>query len=243
MHYLYQALPFYPTNATDLHSPGITMPSPLRVRYQTIEFGDIDIHLCTLRDKQQFSDPNGIAFDLGISSALWPMFGVLWPSSLVLAHYISDYQINHKRILEIGCGLALSSLLLNKKNADITATDYHPDAGFFLQRNTRLNDGGAIGFERVSWADKTDTLGRYDIIIGSDLLYEDQHIKLLSGFIENHANPKCEVIITDPGRGRKNKLGLLMEKQGFCYSHIKPIHTYYLDSTYKGHILLFQRES
>jgi hypothetical protein len=32
----------------------------IRLRYQTIEFGDIDIHLCTLRDKQQFDDPNGV---------------------------------------------------------------------------------------------------------------------------------------------------------------------------------------
>ena len=29
---------------------------PLRYKYQTIEFGDNDIHLRTLKDKQQFSD-------------------------------------------------------------------------------------------------------------------------------------------------------------------------------------------
>lgn len=59
------------------------MPS-LRFRYQTIEFGgagNMDIHVRTLRDKQQFSDINQLAENLGISSASWPIFGVVWDSS------------------------------------------------------------------------------------------------------------------------------------------------------------------
>jgi len=96
----------------------------LRLSYQTIEFGKIDIHLCTLRNKQEFHDPEGTAEALGISSATWPIFGILWPSSLVLAHFVSNYDIGTKRVLEIGCGTALSSLLLNKQHVDITATDY-----------------------------------------------------------------------------------------------------------------------
>lgn len=217
------------------------MTSLARVRYQTIEFGTTDIHLCTLRDKQQFSDPKGIADALGISSAMWPLFGVIWPSSLVLAHYISNYETAGKRILEVGCGMALSSLLLNKQNADITATDYHPEVELFLQRNALLNHDKIISFERVSWGDNSDSLKRFDLIIGSDLLYEDQHIKQLAMFIENHANPNCEVILVDPGRGRKNKLTLQMDKYGFSNSHTKPIHTDYLHDPFKGHILKFWR--
>ena len=87
------------------------MTYPLRIRYQTIEFDNIDIHLCTLRDKQQFSDQRDEAHDFGISSASWPLFGVIWPSSLVLANYILDYKTEGKKILELGCGIALTSLL------------------------------------------------------------------------------------------------------------------------------------
>ncbi len=63
----------------------------LRLRYQTIEFGDIDIHLCTLRNRQEFSDPKGIAAQLGISAASGPVFGVIWPSGLVLANFIENH--------------------------------------------------------------------------------------------------------------------------------------------------------
>ena len=58
------------------------MSSP-RIRYQTIEIKDIDIHVRTLRDNQQFSDDDEIASRLGISSAMWPLFGVIWASEEV----------------------------------------------------------------------------------------------------------------------------------------------------------------
>ena len=86
------------------------MPA-FRIRYQTIEIGDVDIHLRTLRDRQQYDDPDHIAEDLGISSATWPIFGIVWPSGEVLAQFMSDFQIEGKRILEVGCGIGLTSLL------------------------------------------------------------------------------------------------------------------------------------
>lgn len=213
----------------------------LRLCYQTIEFGKIDIHLCTLRNKQEFHDPEGIAEALGISSAAWPIFGVMWPSSLVLAHLVCNADIGTRRVLEIGCGTALSSLLLNKQQVDITATDHHPEAQAFLNRNSKLNGDAIIPFERTGWADHTDSLGRFDLIIGADLLYEDEHITLLSDFIQEHANPNCEVIIVDPGRGRKNKLEKKMRENGYTSLFTKPENTDYLDGDFKGHILKFMR--
>ena len=63
----------------------------IRFKYQTIEFGEDDIHLRTLRDKQQFRDEEKKAEKLGISSATWPLFGIVWPSSEVLANFIYYY--------------------------------------------------------------------------------------------------------------------------------------------------------
>lgn len=214
----------------------------LRLSYQTIEFDKIDIHLCTLRDNQEFYDPDKIAEKLGISSATWPIFGVVWPSGLVLAHYMKDYETGTKRILEVGCGMALSSLLLNKKEADITATDYHPEVNKFLERNALLNGDEPINFEQVDWSNNDDSLGQFDLIIGSDLLYEDEHTELLVEFLASHANPSCEVIIVDPGRGRKNSLSAKMIELGFVSTQHKPEHTDFLVKEFKGHILKFVRK-
>ncbi len=216
------------------------MPS-LRVSYQTIEFDDVDIHLRTLRDKQEFLDVGGIAEKLGISSAQWSLFGVVWPSSEVLAHLMSDFAINNKRILEIGCGIGLTSLILNKRKADITATDYHPEAEDFLEQNVALNKGEAIPFVRTGWADDLSELGEFDLILGSDLLYEDEHAELLSRFIDQHAKSDCEVIIVDPGRGRHARFSKLMVKLGYAHSQSRPVETNYLPNNFKGQILRYDR--
>jgi len=60
--------------------------SALRIRYQTIEFENTDIHVRTLRDKQQYCDDNGVAEKLeflqphgpflelyGIRAWFWPI--------------------------------------------------------------------------------------------------------------------------------------------------------------------------
>lgn len=215
--------------------------SSLRFRYQTLEFGDTDIHVRTLRDRQQYADADGIAEALGISSANWPLFGVIWPSGEVLAHLMFGYKIRGKRILEVGCGIGLASLVLNHRMADITATDYHPEAENFLQKNTGLNGGEAIPFVRTGWCDGGSGLGEFDLIIGSDLLYERGHVEQLSGFIDHHAKLHCEVIIVDPGRSQRARFSKRMADLGYSCNENRPGHTEYLSQPFKGRIMRYLR--
>lgn len=215
--------------------------SSLRVRYQTIEFSDIDIHVRTLRDNQEFLDVDGEAEKLGISSAIWSLFGIIWPSSEVLANLMLDYQIGSKRILEVGCGIGLASLVLNHREADITATDYHPEAGNFLDANVQLNNGREIPFVRTGWEDEKSSLGKFDLVIGSDILYERFYVKPLADFINQHAKPHCDVILVDPGRPHHASFSKKMISLGYTHSQRKPAHTDYLTKPFKGKILHYQR--
>lgn len=216
--------------------------SDVRVRHTTFEFGDMDIHVRILRDMLQFKDNGGVAEKMGISSAAWPMFGVIWPSGEVLAHLMLDYQVKGKRVLEIGCGIALASLVLNRRSADITATDHHPEAESFLVYNTGLNGGKTIPFVRTGWDQSDDNkLGTFDLIIGSDLLYEDEHVDLLATFINQHGRPHCDVVIVDPGRGFHAKFSKKMVSTEYSLSQAKPESTDYLDKNFKGWILTYSR--
>lgn len=195
--------------------------STVRVRYNTIEFREFDIHVRTLRDNQQFYDPKGEALKLGISSATWPYFGIIWKSGSHLAYLMEDYPIVGKRILEIGCGVGLASLVLNHRGADITATDYHPEVRNFLNKNTQLNEDPDISFIRTSWEDPdSNILGVFDLLIGSDLLYERNNPEILAAFINQHAQQRSTVIIVDPGRGHLSKFTKHMNDFGFkCSSN------------------------
>ena len=217
------------------------MSSLPRVRYQTIEFGDVDIHLRTLRDHMQYLDVDGVAEKLGISSATWPIFGVVWASGRILAHHMIDFKIAGKKILEVGCGIGLASLVLNHRLADITATDYHPEAEAFLRENVLLNKGKKIPFVRMGWEDGENTLGRFDLVIGSDLLYERGHAEILSRFIDQHANPHCEVVLVDPGRGNQGRFSKKMTILGYSHNGQQPEKTTCPELLFKGRILSYLR--
>ncbi len=216
--------------------------SSVRVRYTTLEIGDMDIHIRTLRDALQFEDINGEAQKLGISSATWPLFGVVWPASQVLARLMLDYHVDGKRVLEVGCGIALASLILNQRLADITATDYHPEAEGFLVHNVKLNHGKKIPFVRTGWADLDDDLGKFDLIIGSDILYEVEHVNLLSAFINRHARSHCHVIIVDPRRGHHAKFSKKMAGLGYACSKEKINHTNCPGKSVICQVLTFSRQ-
>ena len=216
---------------------------PLRFRYQTFEFGDEDIHLRSLRDTQQFSDPEDEALRLGISAANWALFGVVWDSSQVLARLMLDFDIDGKRILELGCGMALSSLLVNRRGGDITATDYHPEVEEYLRRNTLLNEDAAIPYFRADWQEDESDHGRFDLIIGSDILYESFNLAALARFIQGHAKPNCQVVVVDPGRKQQGRFNQHMSENGFEHRQDKPSDSSFLSRPFSGSILNYRREN
>lgn len=213
--------------------------SSLRLRYQTIDFGEGEIHVRTLRDNQQFSDDEQVAEKLGISSATWPLFGIVWESGKVLAQLMHGKPLEGLKVLEVGCGIGLTSLMLQQRGVDITATDYHPEAESFLEANAKLNQLEPIPFERTGWTDEDDSLGLFDLIVGSDLLYEQEHAEDLSAFIDAHLKPKGEVILVDPGRGAQGQFTKKMIALG--YSHVSSELGESDEVKYKGRVLIFNR--
>lgn len=181
-----------------------------------IEFGGLPYRVQALQDLQQFSDPDHAAERAGISSAQWSLFGQPWPSGQVLATHMAGLDVAGKRVLELGCGLALASLVLARRGADVTASDYHPLAGDFLQLNGRSNGLPAIPFLQLDWEKPDPAAGRFDLIIGSDILYERRHAELLAGVIDGYAQPHAEVIVTDPGRGNAGRFVRLIGALGFA---------------------------
>lgn len=210
-------------------------------RQLVVRLGDHDFQIRALSDIQQFADPDGVAERAGISSAQWSLFGQLWPSGRVLAEAMCDFDIKGKRILEIGCGLGLASLVLRKREADITASDNHPLAETFLVQNAALNDLPKIAYRDLSWAIPDEELGRFDLLIGSDILYERDHIKLLANVVARHAQPRAEVILTDPGRGNSAPFTRALAEQGYSVNEVRSRFKESDTPPYRGRLLSYQR--
>ena len=210
--------------------------------------GEDPLLIRSLLDLQQHADPQGVAERLGISSAQWPLFGLLWPSSAHLAARLALRPVAlAERILEIGCGLGLASLVGHRRGADVTASDVHPLTATFLQENLRLNQLPAMKYRHGPWTEPAvpaagDLQGKFDLIIGSDVLYERDAQGQLATFIERHAAPVVEVWIVDPDRGNRPAFTRQMAGNGFGLTQQR------LDNAatatappYKGRLLIYQR--
>lgn len=160
---------------------------------------------------------------------------------MVLARIVLEMDIQGVSILELGCGIGLPSHILNLRKANITATDVHPCAEEFMEQNASLNDSSKIPFVRTSWLDMDGVLGRYDVIIGSDLLYERNHVGQLSSFIERHSKSSNKVVIVDPGRFLHTRFSREMEKMGYSCQKFRPETNSYLDKPFKGMVLAYER--
>jgi len=204
------------------------MPGYLTKQEQIAVDGVKDLTVRSLLDRQQYSDPLGEADRLGISSASWPHFGLLWPSGAWLAARLARRPVApEERVLEIGCGLALASMVGHRRGADVTASDCHPMAERFLLENLRLNGLRPMKYRHGQWGPHGAApwqceaqspgivAGRFDLIIGSDLLYERDAQGALAAFIGAHAAAAAEVWIVDPDRGNRPAFHRAMDAQGF----------------------------
>jgi predicted nicotinamide N-methyase len=213
-----------------------------QVKFETITVGKRPFEIRSLKDRQQYDDPAGESKKAGVSAASWPLFGVVWPSGMMLADIMDTYPADGLRILEVGCGLGLASLVMHSHGADITASDYHPMAEKFMDKNIDLNKFAPIKFEVINWATIDNSLGKFDLIIGSDVLYEPNHPLLLANFIERHADGNCKVIIVDPGRRQRTEFTRRMVENG--YSLIPGVINGVLADSleFKGKVLVYTRD-
>lgn len=230
------------------------MPGYLTKHERVAIGGGASLRICSLLDRQQYFDPLGHAQAVGISSAAWPLFGLVWPSSLHLAaHMARRPLVAGERILEVGCGLALASLVAHRKGADVTASDCHPLTALFLARNARLNRLPPLRYRLGDWAavpgaaglpgrqGRARVFGRFGLIIGSDVLYERDEAGHLSAFIDRHASARAEVLIIDPNRGNRPAFHRRMAASGFSLQET-PLGPPLADgSAYRGRLLHYRR--
>jgi predicted nicotinamide N-methyase len=231
------------------------MPGYLTKQEHISVVGVDDLLIRSLLDRQQFADPVQAAERLGIGSATWPLFGLLWPSGAQLAAHLALRPVTAgERILEIGCGLGLASLVGHRRGADITASDCHPLTETFLTENLRLNAMPPMKYRHGHWSAsalqhqhaKDDGLqalrGRFDLIIGSDVLYERDEDGLLARFIGRHAASGASVWIVDPDRGNRTAFTRHMATQGFAVLEQR-LDCLATPSTaaYKGRLLSYHR--
>jgi predicted nicotinamide N-methyase len=127
----------------------------------------------------------------------------IWPGGIVLARFIAAElapRLEGRRVVELGCGLGAPSVAAARAGAEVTATDGESAALDYARRNARQN-GVSIDARRLEWDRVPEELvGRFDLVIGAELIYDRAQIAPLAGAIDALLAPGGESWIADPSR-------------------------------------------
>lgn len=183
---------------------------PEELKRESFAVSGVSVTIESLKDLNATIDRLFSAIDAGedprLLEDLCPYFGVVWPSALAASEQLARLggALRGARVLEVGCGLALPSLVAAKLGATVTATDFHPEVPRFLSRNLELNGltASQVEYLPLNWLQlgEAPALGPFDWVVGSDILYEKQHPRAAADALTAFAGKKGRIIVTDPLR-------------------------------------------
>ncbi len=197
----------------------------IKIKYQNLitqrQLGDKLYVMETIRDLDEAIDQVCAALTTEESKDpfaedLCPYFGILWPAAEGLAQFLSNNPalIKGKNILELGSGLGFPSLVASHLGGKVLTTDYHPDAEEYFLRNCRHSQVVAE-YQRLNWRESREDIGQFDIVMGSDVLYESKHPSEVVEGLVRFVKPGGKILLSDPGRAYLQTFVKSMHEQGY----------------------------
>jgi predicted nicotinamide N-methyase len=94
--------------------------------------GDVELALLRPSSPEELIDETAFEDD-----EFLPYWAELWPAAIALAAALPE--VAGLRIVELGCGLGVPSLVAAARGAEVTATDWAADAVELLRENAARN--------------------------------------------------------------------------------------------------------
>lgn len=126
-----------------------------------------------------------------------------WPAGLELANFVcSEKNAPIKSILELGSGLGVVGLALAAKSTTsktIVLTDLSsamPLLDYNVQQNQHLIPSNVtVQTQELNWEDDTSACVKYDLIVGSDLLYNTCLIPSLVATLQRYMSSRVVIAV------------------------------------------------
>ncbi len=139
---------------------------------------------------------------------------VLWPAAIALAHEIASRPMQGLRGLELGAGTGLPGIVAASLGARVVQTDRHEVALFVCKKNAERNGITTIAHRAADWTAWDDS-ERYDLILGSDILYAESLHGHLRRIFDANLAPGGKLLVADPFRKPSFALLEAMEADGW----------------------------
>jgi predicted nicotinamide N-methyase len=175
---------------------GGTLPEPLLdVVSEEVEAGGESLTIIRPSDWAELRHQEGAE---GRTAPYW---AIAWPSGIALADALADRDLTGLRVLELGCGLAVPSLVAARRGASVVATDGSPDAVVFAAHNLALNDlEGEVA--QADWREAESLVegAPWDLVLAADVLYLRHNVDALLRLLPRLVGRDGEALVADPSR-------------------------------------------
>lgn len=129
-----------------------------------------------------------------------PYWADVWPSSIIMARHVAMLPARGRQLLELGSGAGLVATAAALAGFEVTVSDYYEDSLRFSRANVLHHTGVDPKAELLDWRALPARLPRYDVVVGSDVLYERQYGALVAETIARTLRGDGRAYVTDPGR-------------------------------------------
>ena len=128
-----------------------------------------------------------------------PYWAEIWPSAITLSSFIADeLPVEGSRVIEIGAGVGMASVVAAWKGARVLATDYSLEALRFVRYNA-LKNRVALESERLDWR-LVQCSEQFDLLFAADVLYERVNLLPIVTAIDKLLKPDGVAYLADPRR-------------------------------------------
>ncbi|MBU0515175.1 MAG: methyltransferase [Proteobacteria bacterium] len=125
-----------------------------------------------------------------------PYWTRIWPATMVLAKVLLERPSRPgERLLELGAGRGLVGLFAATAGYRVTISDVSALALDFSRATAELNDLEDVDFQVVDWT-APGIMPRFDVIVGSEILYLKSQFPAMVAFLKSHLEPGGEVYLS-----------------------------------------------
>jgi len=143
-----------------------------------------------------------------------PFWAKIWRTALLASYYIQKLDPAGRTLLEIGSGVGVCGLFAAAKGFQVTLTDMHPDAVLFSRIAVLKNNlADRVTVRRLDFT-KDRLEDRFDLILGSEVLYKEDQARALVKFLGAHLknDPAAEIVLAKEYTRKAKKFFKLIDR-------------------------------
>lgn len=172
------------------------MPAPIKLKSKQYSFAGKYISLWVPDEEmlqQNFAENDG--------NADVPFWARVWPSALGMCQFLEANTafILGKRVVELGAGLGLPSLLSAHFAKEVLCTDCSTEAMELVCQSVALNKLRNVKCACFNWHSQ-EALPAFDVLLLSDINYNPADFEVLIQRLETYLQLGVQIMISTPQR-------------------------------------------